>query len=64
MYAVPGFDTNKYLFLQEPNPANKNKEYFVNNVNAMYTEYLKGTSTIGYQGATKIDLMRSYAEGR
>ena len=64
MYALPGYDTTKYLIKQENDPAKKDKAYFFNNVNAIYSEYLRGMSAIGYAGTTRIDILRSFAEGR
>jgi len=64
MISYPGFDTSAYLVLQERNPALRDKAYYLQNARAFYSSYLNGTSTIGWDGATRFEILRLFSEGR
>lgn len=65
MIKFPGYDSNKYLFRSEPDATKRDFNYYLNQVNSFYSEYINSTNvTIGWDGLGKIELLRAFAEGR
>ena len=64
MLLFPGFDTDKYLFYQEPDPRKKTANYYLTNICSMYSSWLRGQSVVGYTDLLSIERMRAFSEGR
>ena len=61
MIKFPGY--SDFLISQESDPDKRDKNYYLKNVKAFYSEYLDGQSTVGYNGIARIQYLRSFAEG-
>ena len=64
MIKFPGFSDQQFLMIQEPDPDKRDKNYYLHNVKAFYTEYINSQSTVGYDGIARIEYLRAFAEGR
>ena len=64
MIKFPNFPDKEFLVKREADPDRRDKAYYLANVHAFYSEYLKGMSTIGFDGLTRIEYLRAFAEGR
>lgn len=64
MIKFPNFGKDEYLIVQEPDPDLRDKAYYLRNVKAFYGEYLNGLSTIGFDGLSRIEYLRAFAEGK
>lgn len=64
MINFPGFNKNLHLVRQEPDPDKRDKNYYLQNCQAFYSEYLKGGTTVGYSRNMYISYLRAFAEGR
>jgi len=62
MIKFPGY--SDFLVTQESDPNKRDKNYYLTNVKAFYSEYLNGQSTVGYDGIAKIQYLRAFSEGR
>ena len=60
----PGFEKDLYLFRDEQDPDKWDKQYYLNQVQSFYSDYLKGSSTVGYNGINRLELLKAFAEGR
>lgn len=64
MFQAEGFDKNVFTFRSEYDPSKRDKDYFLNNIQALYSEYLKGASTVGYSGISRLEILKAFSEGR
>ncbi|MEI6297500.1 MAG: hypothetical protein WCO84_07760, partial [bacterium] len=63
MINLPGFDTSAYLFKSEYDSNKRDKDYYLNNVRSLYSDYLRGATSIGFDGISRIQYLRSVASG-
>jgi hypothetical protein len=63
MVKFSGFE-DQYVFRQEYDPNKRDYAYYYNNVAAFYSEYLKSSTMIGWNGLYNIEYLRAMAEGR
>ena len=63
MFKLPGFNSKAHLFRSECDPDKRDKEYYLCNVQSLYSDYLRGTSSVGYAGLNRIAYLRDLAEG-
>lgn len=63
MINLPGFDTSAFLFRSEEDSDKRDEQYYLNNVQSLYSEYVRGSCSIGYSGLSRIEYLRSVANG-
>lgn len=64
MLAFPGFNPDLYLVHQQSDPTKRDENYYLANVQAFYADYIRGVTTVGWDGVTRMAILRSFAEGR
>lgn len=63
MFKLPGYSNTSYLFKSEYDPDKRDKAYYIANCQSLYSDYIRGKSTVGYTGLNRMNYLDDLAEG-